>query len=199
MVRNIKGFTLVELMIVIAIIGVLAVALIPTLTGAQSKARDTGRISAITNASTSLLSYRNDSWYFPSTDKGCLTDANWNIASYKDNASTPADVTAEVAKVFNGWKAPVDSQGVKLATTAWTAARSIKCDISKSYGYQAWRLDATGIAYTAGILIASIENYKQANAKALPTDVTTNGQLVVWTMTVPIATDTVKLFIKTIE
>ena len=60
MVRNVKGFTMVELMIVIAIIGVLAVALIPTLTGAQAKARDTSRISGVTNASTSMTAFATD-------------------------------------------------------------------------------------------------------------------------------------------
>ncbi|MCB9805448.1 prepilin-type N-terminal cleavage/methylation domain-containing protein [Candidatus Peribacteria bacterium] len=45
MIRNMKGFTMVELMIVVAIIGVLAVALIPSLLGSQSKARDSARFN----------------------------------------------------------------------------------------------------------------------------------------------------------
>ena len=38
-----KAFTLVEMLIVVVIIGILAAALIPRLTGAQSKARDAAR------------------------------------------------------------------------------------------------------------------------------------------------------------
>ena len=44
-----KGFTLIELMIVIAIISVLAVTLVPQLTWAQARSRDAGRVSSLKN------------------------------------------------------------------------------------------------------------------------------------------------------
>jgi type IV pilus assembly protein PilA len=56
MTKNTKAFTLIELLIVIVIIGILAVALIPRLTGAQASARDTARRSSLQQASTIVSS-----------------------------------------------------------------------------------------------------------------------------------------------
>ena len=42
-----RGFTLIELLIVISIIGILAVAFLPSLMGAPSKARDTQRLADV--------------------------------------------------------------------------------------------------------------------------------------------------------
>ena len=47
MVRNMKGFTMVELMIVISIIGILAVTLIPAFSGMQERAKDTGIVNQV--------------------------------------------------------------------------------------------------------------------------------------------------------
>jgi len=47
MLKNKKGFTLIELLIVITIIGILAVAFLPSLLGAPAKARDTQRIADV--------------------------------------------------------------------------------------------------------------------------------------------------------
>jgi prepilin-type N-terminal cleavage/methylation domain-containing protein len=54
---NLKAFTLIELLIVIVIIGILAVALIPRLTGAQASARDTARKATLQQVATIISSY----------------------------------------------------------------------------------------------------------------------------------------------
>ncbi|RAL55287.1 hypothetical protein BLM37_03450 [Candidatus Gracilibacteria bacterium GN02-873] len=68
-----KGFTLVELMIVIAIIGILAAVLYPSLMGYLERTRDTNRQQAMNQVGTSLGTYFADMNAYPTqgSDK-CL-------------------------------------------------------------------------------------------------------------------------------
>lgn len=69
-----KGFTLVELLIVITIIGLLVVALLPNLTGGRNRARDAARQSHLQQISTALEFYADDfGGQYPDT-AGCIQE-----------------------------------------------------------------------------------------------------------------------------
>jgi type II secretion system protein G len=59
------GFTLLELLIVIVIIGILAVLIVPNLTAGPQRARDSQRKSDLRNVKTALETYFNDSNAYP--------------------------------------------------------------------------------------------------------------------------------------
>ena len=63
--NNKKGFTIIELLIVIAIIGLLATISIVSLNGARLKGRDAARLGNIKQIQTALEMYYNDQGSYP--------------------------------------------------------------------------------------------------------------------------------------
>lgn len=77
-----KGFTLVELMIVIAIIGILAAVLYPSLMGYLERTRDTNRQQAMNQVGTALGTYFADMNAYPTHGSGsdkCLDDIKGDL------------------------------------------------------------------------------------------------------------------------
>lgn len=91
-----KAFTLIELLIVIAIIAVLTVAFLPSAMRAPSRARDAAKVQQIQRIAAALESYYAQIQAVPATEPGgndyCLTDT----------------VTTGIAKILN-IDVPVDS------------------------------------------------------------------------------------------
>ncbi len=77
--RKQKGFTLVELLVVISIIGILATMVLTSLNTARIKARDVRRVSDLRQISLALAMYYDSNNAYPSGN-----DIDWNDESGMD-------------------------------------------------------------------------------------------------------------------
>lgn len=111
-----KGFTIIELLIVIAIIAILALLVLNNFQGAQAKARDQQRTTDINNIHSKLEEFYNEKNYYPNTiqlsdfpgiDEGSLKDP---IGSDSITTTIVADAAAAANDTTN--KPPVDTAGV---------------------------------------------------------------------------------------
>lgn len=88
--KHSKGFTLIELMIVISIISFLSSVILGNITKARVNARDAQRISDIRQMRIALEIYRNTYGDYPSAGPWIYsTDASWNTTSALQTALTP--------------------------------------------------------------------------------------------------------------
>lgn len=79
--RKQQGFTIVELLIVIVVIGILAALVITTFTGIQKKARDTERTTDIKAIHGQVEAYYAQNGKYPTL--GNLNDSAWRTANMK--------------------------------------------------------------------------------------------------------------------
>ncbi|MEZ7820853.1 MAG: type II secretion system protein [Patescibacteria group bacterium] len=146
MLKNKKGFTIIELLIVIAIIGLLATISIVALNGARQKGRDAKRVGDIRQIQTALELYFNDQNSYPlvaaSTELG-----RGNAAKLCDTGFV-ATATA-CTRTYMGIVPTNPTPGGSEYTYT-----SIGTGTSTSYTLRFTLEDSTG-AYPAGIHTAS--------------------------------------------
>lgn len=90
--RKDAGFTLIEIMVVVVILGILGALIVPNILGRTGEARATAAQSDIRGIGNALNLYRLDNFNYPSTDQGleALVSApggfpeakNWNPEGY---------------------------------------------------------------------------------------------------------------------
>lgn len=88
--RKKSGFTLVEMLIVVVIIGILAWAILPKLSWVIARSRDTQRIADLRNIGTAVAMYAERHWEYPildcaNNDRYCKL--RWNASHLKNKLS----------------------------------------------------------------------------------------------------------------
>ena len=91
MLKNKKGFTIIELLIVIAIIGLLATISIVALNGARQKGRDAKRVGDIRQIQTALELYYSNYGEYPTTLGDSIASGTKIYLADVPTAPTPAD------------------------------------------------------------------------------------------------------------
>lgn len=96
-----EGFTLIELMVVIVILGILAGLIVPRIMGRPDEARQTKAVIQIESLETALKLYKLDNGSYPSTEQGMqalveppevgILPGNWREGGYLEKGTMPKD------------------------------------------------------------------------------------------------------------
>jgi prepilin-type N-terminal cleavage/methylation domain-containing protein len=154
--RN-QGFTIVELLIVIVVIGILALLVITTYSGIQAKARDSKRSSDVKSLQTQVEAYFSQQGHYPS--RADMNNAGWlktNMPSLDVNATKdPKSATADCDTTSN-------TSGCFAATP--TTGKHYEFAPTQSDGTTACESDDTGCA--AYNLVANYEGTVNGQSSA---------------------------------
>lgn len=124
--RDQQGFTIVELLIVIVVIGILAALVVTTYAGIQAKARDSKRKTDIASIQTQVEAYYAEANEYPSNAN--MNSSTWraaNMKSLKDDTIT--DPSGTTAGFVNDLATREDQQYGYIQTDDAGAACTANC------------------------------------------------------------------------
>lgn len=140
-----SGFTIVELLIVIVVIGILAALVITTYSGIQAKARNSKRQTDIQAIQTQLEAYFAEAGHYPSR-------TDMNTASWR---------TANMKSLDEG--ALKDPQGDSATLVDAAAAKSYAYVVTNSSGTACEDADTTCAQYTLTATLEGGDTYSKSN------------------------------------
>ena len=128
-----KGFTLVELLVVIGIIGVLASIIMVNLSSAKYRANDAKRKSDLKNLSLALSQYYNDNGNYPSTSDNwwgaSLNAGNHDVANRSSSrGSNPAYIPGLAPAYTNTAALPQDPLADPTVADGWGGVYTYRSD-----------------------------------------------------------------------
>jgi prepilin-type N-terminal cleavage/methylation domain-containing protein len=140
-----KAFTLIELLIVITIIGILAVALLPSILGAPARARDAARKADLNSVIAAIETYNADYAGYPQCDR----------EAYTFRCIGPNNCINMLEGYFQGGAAPWDPQTSLGNNQGVPVGRNTTC---RGYGY----IHGTGNPYNYAV-VSKVEQWKSGN------------------------------------
>lgn len=145
--NNQQGFTIVELLIVIVVIGILAALVITTYTGIQAKARNSERQTDIQSIQTQLEAYfaQGNNGHYPS--RGDVNDSSWRTTNMK--SLDPGALK--------------DPQGSSETLAASPAAKSYAYTVTNDSGTSCESDDTTCSKYTLTATLEGGGTYTKSN------------------------------------
>lgn len=148
------GFTLIELMVVLLIMGILMAIAIPTFLGVTSVANDRSTQSNLTNALTSAKSIYAQSDGYP-TSTHMITKMKTQEPAFKYPAATAASAHQQTLAVYASGTSATTPNGTELAMAAWMTKTKV-----------CWFVIDRETGNTAGVLYGFTAKKTQATCKA---------------------------------